>query len=271
MKESHFLTKNVFWGNAVGYLRNGECQSFQIFAIVFSTPENLLIGISGALGMKESHFLSKNVLWETAVGYLRNSECYSFQTFAIVFSTPENLLIGISGALGMKESHFLTKMCFEETAVGYLRNGECWSFQTFAHCVQHLRKLTSRDLWSSRNESRPPSKEKCVLRKCCGVSQKWWMLELSNLCHCVQHPWKLTNRDFWSSRNESRPICKENICFQKTAVGYLRNGECRGFQTFAIVFSTPENLLVKITETIQMKESHFVSKHVFSRKCCGVS
>ena len=23
-KESHFLSKNVFWENAVGYLRNGE-------------------------------------------------------------------------------------------------------------------------------------------------------------------------------------------------------------------------------------------------------
>ena len=25
MKEIHFLSKNVFWENAVGYLRNGEC------------------------------------------------------------------------------------------------------------------------------------------------------------------------------------------------------------------------------------------------------
>ena len=40
-------------------------RAFQTFAIVFSTPENLLLGIfSGALGMKESHFLSKNVFWE---------------------------------------------------------------------------------------------------------------------------------------------------------------------------------------------------------------
>ena len=31
---------------------------FLNFAIVFSTPENLLIGISGALGKEESHFLS---------------------------------------------------------------------------------------------------------------------------------------------------------------------------------------------------------------------
>ena len=36
--------------------------------------KNLLVGISGALGMNESHFLSKNVYWENAVGYLRNGE-----------------------------------------------------------------------------------------------------------------------------------------------------------------------------------------------------
>ena len=69
---------------------------------MFSTPENLLVGITGALGMTESHFLSKIVFWENAVEYLRNSECKRFQTFAIVFSNPENLLVGISGALGMK-------------------------------------------------------------------------------------------------------------------------------------------------------------------------
>ena len=83
-----------------------NASSFQTFAIVFCTPENLLVGIYGALGIRESHFLSKNVFWENAVGYLRTSECYSFQTFAIVFSTPEKLLVRITGALGTKESHF---------------------------------------------------------------------------------------------------------------------------------------------------------------------
>ena len=43
-------------------------------AFVFSTPENLLVGISRALGMKENHFLSKNVIWENALRYLRNGE-----------------------------------------------------------------------------------------------------------------------------------------------------------------------------------------------------
>ena len=45
------------------------------FATVFSTFENLLVGISGALRIKESHFLSKNVFRENAVGNLRNGEC----------------------------------------------------------------------------------------------------------------------------------------------------------------------------------------------------
>ena len=48
----------MFWENAVEYLRNGEWWIFQTFAIVFSTPDYLLVGISGALGTKENHFLS---------------------------------------------------------------------------------------------------------------------------------------------------------------------------------------------------------------------
>ena len=76
-------------------------------------------------------------------------------------------------------------------------------------------KLTSRDVWSSRNERKPLCKEKCVLRKCCGVSRKWWMVELSNLWHCVQHPWELTSRDFWSSRNNRKRFSKLTHVFGK--------------------------------------------------------
>ena len=52
-----------------------SARAFKTFAIVFSTPENLLVRISGDLGKKVSHFLSKHVFWENAVGYLRNVEC----------------------------------------------------------------------------------------------------------------------------------------------------------------------------------------------------
>ena len=88
------------------------------------------------------------------------------------------------------------------------------AFKPLPLCLAPL-KLTSRDFWSCRNERKPLSKEKCVLRKWCGVSQKWWMQELSNLCHCVQHPWKLTSRDYWSSRNDRKPLSKLKHVFRK--------------------------------------------------------
>ena len=75
--------------------------------------------------------------------------------------------------------------------------------------------LLGRDFRSSRNERKPHFKQKCVLRKCCGVSQKQWMLELSNLWHCVQHPWNLTGRDFWSSRNKRKPLSKQKCVLGK--------------------------------------------------------
>ena len=48
---------------------------FSTFAIVFTTPEHLLVEITGALGKNENHFLSKNVFWENVVGTLRNGKC----------------------------------------------------------------------------------------------------------------------------------------------------------------------------------------------------
>ena len=164
---------------------------------MFSTPENLLVGISKALGTQESHFLSKNMFWENAVGYLINSACYSFQTFAIVFSNPENILVGISMALETKESHFLWKNMFSENAGRYLRNDEYQSFQTSANMFSTLENFLVGISGVSRNTRKPLSKLKHVLlRKCCGVSHKQCMLELSNLCNCVHHPWNLISRDF---------------------------------------------------------------------------
>ena len=132
-----------------------------------------------------------------------------------MFSTPENFLVRISRALGTTESHFLSKNVFWENAVGYLRNSECLELSNLCHCVQHPWKLTSRNFWSSQKKSKPLSQQKCVLRKCCGVSQKWWMLELSNLCHCVQHPSKLPSRDFWSSRNNRKPLSQQKCVLRK--------------------------------------------------------
>ena len=95
-------------------------------------------------------------------------------------------------------------------------------FLNLCHCVQHPWKLTNRDFWSSRKRGKPLSQLKHVFwRKCSGVSQKWWVLELSNLCHCIQHPRKLTSRNYWSSRNERKPLSKQKCVLRKC---------CRVFQ-----------------------------------------
>ena len=65
----------MFYENAVQYLKYSECKGFHTFAIVFGTPENLLVGMTAILEMKESHFLCKNMFCENAEGYLRYSEC----------------------------------------------------------------------------------------------------------------------------------------------------------------------------------------------------
>ena len=138
-----------------------------------------------------------------------------------MFSTPENLLVGISGALGLKECHFLNK--------------------------------------------------NVCLRKCCVISQKWWMLELSNLCHCVQHPWKLTNRDYWSPRNKGKQLSKLTHVFRKCSGASQNTVKAGAFKPLSIVFSTTENFTSRDSWSSRNKgKSLSKLKHVF-RKCFGVS
>ena len=145
-----------------------------------------------------------------------------------MFSTPENLLVGISGALGMKERHFLSKNVFWKNAVGVSQKWWMLELSNLCHCVQHPWKLTSRDYWSSRNKGKPLSKLKHVFRKCSGVSL--WMLELSNFFHCVQHPWKLTSRDYWSSRNKGKSLSKLKHVFRKCSGVSQNTANARAFK-----------------------------------------
>ena len=139
-------------------------------------------------------------------------------------------------------------------------------------CVQHLWQLTSRDIWSSRNEWKPPCQQKCVLRKCCGVYQKWWMLELANLCHCVQYPWKLTTRDFfWSSRNERKPLCQQKMCFEKMLWGIPEMMNARAFKPLPLCSAPLKILLAVICGALGTQESHLSMQICFLRKCCRVS
>ena len=149
-----------------------------------------------------------------------------------MFSTPQNLLVGIHLELYlcMKGSNFLSKNVFWENAV------EKWwvlELSNLCHCVQHPSKLTSRDFWSSMNKRKPLSKQRCVLRKCCGVSQKWWMLELSNLCHCVQPPQNLLSSVIGMdlcSRNKRKPLSKQKCVLRKCCGGISETVNARAFK-----------------------------------------
>ena len=137
------------------------------------------------------------------------------------------------------------------------------------HCVQHPWKLTSRDFWSSRNKRKWLSKHKCVLKKCCGVSQKWWMLELSNLCHCVQHPWKLTSRDFWSSRNERKPLSKHK-CVLRKCCGVSQKWWVLELSNLCHCVQHTWKLTSRdFWSSRNMKESHFLSTNVFWGNAVG--
>ena len=102
-----------------------------------------------------------------------------------------------------------------------------------------------------------------------GVSQKWCMLEFSNLCHCVQHYWKVTGRDFWSSRNDRKPLSKQTCVLRKCCgvsqkwwVLELSN-LCHCIQHYWKL--TGRDFWSYRNE----KKSHFLSRHVFWKNAVG--
>ena len=183
---------------------------------MFSTPENLLVWISGALGTKEKPlskqkcnlrkfcWLSHKQLMPELSDLFSHCVQHPWKLNSCDFWSSRNKRKPLS-----KQKCILRKWCRVSHKQWMLE------FSNLCHCVQHPWKLTCRDFWSSRNKRKPLSKQKCILRKYCRVSQKWWIIELSNLCHCVQHPWKLTCRDFWSSRNKIKPLSKQKMYFEK--------------------------------------------------------
>ena len=155
----------MFWENAVGYLRNSECWSFQTFAIVFSTPKNLLVEVSGALGMKESHFLSKNVFWENGVGISETVNAGAFKPLPLcsakVGSSARFCVVECKSSLLWHLGDHWPKRFVCQVWFSSIQSSLCLIAH---HCVQDPWKHTSRDFWSSRNKRKPLSKLKHVFR-----------------------------------------------------------------------------------------------------------
>ena len=118
-------------------------------------------------------------------------------------------------------------------------------------------------------ESHFPSK-KHVLRKCCRVSQKQWMLELSNLCHCVQHLWKLNSRDFWSSRNKRKPLSMLQHVF-RTCSGVSQKWWMLELSNICHCVQHPWKLTARNFWSSRYERNPLLQQKCVLRKCCGVS
>ena len=130
------------------------------------------------------------MLW----GFLRNGEyARAFKHFPLCSASLQNLLVGITGTLSndRKTLSKLKHVLWEYAAEISQKMVNARAFKPLPLCSSFLINLTSRDYWNSRNERKPLSQLEHDLRKCSAISQKWWMLKLSNLCHCVHHPQNL--------------------------------------------------------------------------------
>ena len=143
---------------------------------MFSIPENLQVGISGALGMKESHFLSKNMFWENAVGVLQKQWMLELSNLCLCVQHPWKLTSRDYWSCRNKTKSLSKQKCVLRKCCRASQKQWMLEFSNLCHCVQHPWKLTTRDYWSSM---KPLSNQKCVLRKCCRASQKQWMLEIT--------------------------------------------------------------------------------------------
>ena len=196
---------------------------------MFSTPENLLVGIfSGALRNERKPLCQQKCVLRKCCGVSQKWWMLELANLCHCVQYPWKLTSRDFFWSSRNERKPLSKQkCVLRKCCGVSQKWWMLELANLCHCVQYPWKLTSRDFfWSSRNERKPLCQQKCVLRKCCGVSQKWWMLELANLCHCVQYPWKLTSRDFSGALGTQESHFVSKNVFWENAVGYLRNGEC---------------------------------------------
>ena len=189
------------------------------------TPENLLVGITGALGTKESHFVSKKCVLRKFCGVCQKWWILELSNLCHCVQHPWKLTSRHYWSSRHERQPLCQQKYILRKCCGVSQKQCMLELSNLCHCVQHPWKVIGRNFMSYWHERKPVCQQKCVLRKFCGVCQKWWMLELSNLCHFVQHPCKVSSGDFWRSMNKRSHSGSKNV-FWENSVGYVRNGEC---------------------------------------------
>ena len=146
---------------------------------MFSTPENLIVEISGAPGTKESHFLARKPLsklqhvFRTCSGVSQTQWMLGLSNLCHCVQHPWKLIARDFWSSRHERNPLLQQKCVLRKFCGEFQKQWMLELSNICHCVQHPWKLTASDLWSSRNDRNPLLQQKYVLRKCCGDSQKW--------------------------------------------------------------------------------------------------
>ena len=66
----------------------------------------------------------------------------------------------------------MQKLCFEKLLWSTSEMVNARIFNPYVLCSATMKTYFSWDFWSSRNKRKVLSKQKCVLRKCCGIPWK---------------------------------------------------------------------------------------------------
>ena len=152
--------KKMLWGiwEMVG------ARAFKPLSLCFSTPENLLVRISGDIGTKVSHFLSKNVL-RKCYGISQKQWMLELSNLCHWFQHPWKLTSSDFCSSRNESKQVFKQKCVLRKCCGVSQKSWVLELSKLCHCVQHPWKLTCKDFWRSRNKSKPLSKQKCVFEK----------------------------------------------------------------------------------------------------------
>ena len=144
-----------------------NARAFKYCAIVFSTPENLLVKISGALGTTESHFPKLEIMFSRKCSRVSQKQwMLELWNLCHCVQHPWKLTNKDFWSSRNDRKSLSQQKCVLRKCCGVSQKWWMLQLLNICHCVQHPWKLTSKDFWNSMNNRKPLSQQKCVLRKC---------------------------------------------------------------------------------------------------------
>ena len=147
------------------------------------------------------------------------------------------------------------------------------AFKALPLCSAPLKNYC-RDFWSSQLKRKPLSQQKCVLRKCCMVSQKWYMLELSNLYHCVQMLWGISEivlRKCWISEMFDHFAILLSILVLRKCCRESRKWWVLELSNLCHCVQHPWKITGRDFWSSQLKRKPLSQQKCVLRKCCMIS